>query len=299
MTPPLRYLKHTNFSLRYLEWVGLLKLLFEEDQFRMRDAYRLLYPPNPEESLSEQYDIYNDAMSWSYHFHDEVSKMLKKDRAGFPSRKDQPIRDRYALYKRIFSGEIKTLDELYTAIDFVSGPTLNKAQVNAAKKVVGQRGYQKEKLGEDFISNNTLISQAKALANFELAATQPSDADLYAIIKHLDSVAELTYGQRSNLIAFIRKRLSKFTAIDTVEAAIARKKDRAAALLWLQIKAHHRLGDIPFKLGQTRVIELIGGSATKVNAACTVLVECGAIKKLSSGVKGKAGNPAAQYKRLV
>ena len=277
MIPPLKFVENSDKSIRHLEWAGILKLVFNGDRKAMYKAYPAFQTPS---------------VTWQNHFTLETNSATD-------AFKDKPKRDTKALYLRIQGGEIQTLDELYTAIDFVSGPTLNKAQVNAAKKVVGQRGYQKEKLGEDFIYNDTLISQAKALANVELAATQPSDADLYAIIKPLDGVAELTDGQRINLVALIRKRLIKFTAIDTVEAAIARTKDRAAALLWLQIKAHHRLGDIPFKLGQTRVIELIGGSATKVNAACTVLVECGAIKKLSSGVKGKAGNPAAQYKRLV
>ena len=276
MTLEPLYHQHPDKSITHLEWHGLYVLKFNKSHMAFEDANPTFYKSG----------YYPD------HFNAEISSATEAFR-------DTHKHVKKALYLSI-GKEITTLERLYEELGWLTKPKLKGQALKDAKVRVGQREYQRDKLGDAFV-DPALASKAKRLANAELAKSNPDDAKLDAIIEGLvsDHGADLSDAQRITLKdQIIRPRLEKFNALDKVEASIAASKNKAACLLWLQIKHNHLLGD-EFVLGQKVVVEYASVTAKDVSAVRDHLVALGAIQKLQDGKRGSATKRASIYKRLV
>ncbi len=224
---------------------------------------------------------------WQEHFADEI--------------KSKPKNIKQKLYLRITNRELTSLDDVYVELRKLTKPKHNGKSLKHVKQKTAQRLFAKERDGKAFIDNNALISSAKYMSQ-ELAFTNASQEEIAAkaqdLIRIYNTHDDLNEDHKTNLINLISRRITKFEAMDRLEAIIIRKRDKNLLFLWVNIKRHYLLGETMVK-SQTEWSQFVGCRNATIPKLFKELIRLGALQKIQKGKKGATSGRASIYKRVL
>ena len=126
------------------------------------------------------------------------------------------------LVKRIRNNDFKTLDDFYKNLGSLGKAKPRGKLLKDLKKRTNQTQFQKEQLGNAFIENKLLLSEAKKVA-FELAEIDADNALVQTTALKLSkqfSRDPLSKAQMITLCDFIERQISKHLRLDRIEAKI-------------------------------------------------------------------------------
>ena len=271
MTTP-KYFKHTDLCIRFLEWKALNKA----------------DPTNPELKVDNLSD-------WSNHFY-EFAKDWQKQLGNRLS-----AHGKFALsdfYEEIERGIYAIPQEKKP----LARPAIRRSLAYQAneRKAQGRRTYQKAKLGDAFVENDTLISAIKLKAK-ELSDTRdPSESFLNEVSKLASELSEtpLSDDQLKAMSDLVSNEISKHQALDRAEAKLIDLDDKNAWFLWGKIKRNHTK-ESTFTLSARQVADYASVSKDSGTKLVKQLIKAGVIQQLSKGKSSKTERIAGLYQRLL
>ena len=201
------------------------------------------------------------------------------------------------LVKRIRNNDFKTLDDFYKNLGSRGKPRPRGKLLKDLKKRTNQTQFQKEKLGNAFIENKLLLSEAKKVA-FELAEIDADNALVQTTALKLSkqfSTEPLSEAQMITHFDFIERQISKHLKLDRVEAKILDEDNKDLYFMWGKIKRRYTKGDA-FTLPTGQVSKLVHCSKSEIVPIMKKLEKIGAIKRIQEGKAGPNSNRAALYR---
>ena len=107
-----------------------------------------------------------------------------------------------------------------------------------------RRAYAKVRDGKAFVDNDRLLFECNELAK-RLAFRSVSDEAIAQKLEHHASVLNqmLTTAQNKNLVEYIKNKIAKHEAVNKVEAAILRQRDKNLWYLWGIVKLECLVGE--------------------------------------------------------
>ena len=271
MTTP-KYFKHTDLSIRFLEW----KALYRVD------------PSNPALKV-------DDLSDWSNHFYESADDWQKKLGRKLNAHGDFSISD---FYKELEQGVYAIPQEKKP----LARPAIRRSLAYQAneRKAQGRRTYQKAKLGDAFVDNDALISAIKLKAK-ELSDTRdPSESFLSEVSELVSELSEtpLSDDQMKAMCDLVSNEISKHQTLDRAEAKLIDSDDKNAWFLWGKIKRNHTK-ESTFPLSVRQVATYASVSKDSGTKLIKKLIKAGVIQQLSKGKSSKTERIAGLYKRLV
>lgn len=271
MTTP-KYFKHTDLSIRFLEWKALNKA----------------DPTSPALKVDNLSD-------WSNHFY-EFAKDWQKQLGNRLS-----AHGKFALsdfYEEIEHGIYAIPQEKKP----LARPAIRRSLAYQAneRKAQGRRTYQKAKLGDTFVDNDALISAIKQKAK-ELSDTRdPSESFLNEVSELASELSEtpLSDDQLKVMSELVSNEISKHQALDRAEAKLIDSDDKNAWFLWGKIKRNHTK-ESTFTLSARQVADYASVSKDSGTKLVKQLIKAGVIEQLSKGKSSKSERIAGLYKRLL
>ena len=262
-----KYFDHPDKCIRYLEW-NAIKLVFDGNGKQHHDYF----------------DAYSQSwMYWADHYSAKRSDAHKQ------------------IMTASNDGTYRSIDEFYKSISNLLKPKKRGKALKDAKKRTAQKSYQQDKLGDDFIDNNDLISAAKIEAK-ALCDSQASVDDVQSKAAELASLHTdgegLSDGQMAVLINLIQRQIDKHMRPNNIEAKIIDADDKNLWFMWGKIKRTYPLGDT-FVLPTSAAAKLGGCSKTSVAPVMKELEKLGAITRTQKGARGANSGRAAIYRREV
>jgi len=199
-----KYFEHENQCIKFLEWKAL-------EKFTGIPSYKQ-YPEH-----SQRYGF------WADHFTDNKTQW------------------QHSLYVETMNGTIPALDDFYKKLEARLKGRKPKALGAQERKIQSQREYQKEKLGDAFIDNDSLISATKLKAK-ELSNTRTPGEDFTpeasALASEL-SETPLSDDQIKALSGLLSSEITKYQALNAAETKLIDSDNKNAWFLWGKIKRNH------------------------------------------------------------
>ena len=261
-----QFTEHPDQAIRFIEYHALKKLGYDGSTNQLCAAH-------PVFEGRWQY--------WSDYYH---SKPHKKHRE---------------LMTELIAGVYPTIDDFYVGIKKFLKPAIRGKALRDKKKRTAQKEYQKEKLGEAYIDNDELISQARKVA-LELA-DMGADEDAVSIkVKVLAEMyswdAPLSDIQLENLTDFVKAKMEKHLKLDRIEAKILDARDKNLYYMYGQIKRKINVGDT-IELGLVSAAKLGGCSRTYVKPVLSKLERLGFLTCTQKGKQGSQTYRSSIYRR--
>ena len=262
-----KYSEHPDICIRHLEWAALYCIIFESSWKKMGETL-------------PKYD--RRAFYWVDPFNSKAKDIHK------------------SLKQRLYLKSITTMDEFYLELDKILKPKPLGKALKDKKQRTAQSAYQKEQLGDAFIDNAQLLSQAKHSA-FQLAEDN-SDRDM--IVERANELArehskeELSSIQINTLISYIETQVNKHLKLDRVEASIIDTDDKNVVFMWNKIKRRYVKNDT-FAWTNELAAKEAHCSKSNVKTIMKKLEKLGAIKCIQRGKRGSFTRRANLYRREV
>ena len=238
-------------------------------------------------------------MYWTYPNYEQSYRLSQEHFAD--EIKSRPKNIKQKLYLRITNRELKSLNEVYAELRKLTKPKDNGKSLKHVKQKTAQRSFAKERSGKAFVENDALISSAKHMAQ-ELAFTNATQEKIAAKAEYLIQVYnahdDLNEDQKSNFIKLINRRITKFEAMDRLEAIIITKRNKNLLFLWVNIKRHYLLGETMVK-SQTEWSQFVGCRNAIIPELFKELITLGALQQIQKGKKGSTIGRASIYKRVL
>lgn len=206
----------------------------------------------------------------------------------------------HSLYVETMNGTISTLEDFYKKLEARLKGRKPKALGAQERKKQSQREYQKEKLGDGFVDNSTLISAIKLKAK-ELSNTRTPDEDFVSEASALAlelSETPLSDDQIKVLSSLMSSEISKYQALDIAEAKLIDSDNKNAWFLWGKIKRNYPK-DSKFTLSAREVAAHVQCSKDLATKLTKELLKAGLIRKLSPAKQSKTERIAALYIRCI
>ncbi len=262
-----KYFEHPDFLIRHLEWSALLCIVYKKDMRKIEEAM-----PNYNQRPYYWQDYFTDKAKEKHH----------------------------QLRIKLHTKEILTMEEFYKALDkFLKPKPLGKA-LKDKKKRTAQSTYQQERLGNAFIDNKVLLSQAKQSA-FQLAEDN-ADKDMITaraneLIKEYSNDS-LSREQQNTLINYIEAQVNKHLKLDKVEASIIDEDNKNIYFMWGKIKRRYVKGDT-FVWTNDVATKAAHCSKSEVGKIMNKLEKLGAITCIQKGKRGSFSRRANLYRREI
>ena len=261
-----QFTEHPDQAIRFIEYHALKKLVYSGNITK-------LYEAHPKFEGRWQY--------WADYYNSKPHKKHKDFMA------------------ELMAGAYPTIEDFYIGIKKLLKPTIKGKALRDKKKRTAQKEYQKEKIGEAFIDNDELISQARKVA-LELA---DSEADEDAVIIKVKVLAEmyawhdpLSDIQLQNLTRFVKVKIENHLKLDRIEAKILDAKDKNLYYMYGQIKRKTNVGDT-IELGLESAARLGGCSRTYVKPVLSKLERLGFLTCTQKGKQGSQTFRSSIYRR--
>lgn len=272
--PKLLFVDYPDKSLGHIEYMALVKLYLRPNKLTIEDDY-------PE--------IENRCGYWS----DAFFAVQKKDSNDW----------RVKLYVQVVN-TAKTFEEAQDMIRAevrVDHKQSGGEGFKSKKKIGVQSAFQQERLGDDYIMNNDLVSAAK-YACVQLASDWAEISEVEQVAAKLEAQhceEPLTDGERHTLLNEIMLPfIEKLKTPSLVESKILESGDKKLYFLWGRIKQHCPIsGEID--LAQSQVIKLASVSARDALDLVNDLVKLGALELVRKPKKGSLTGKGGKYRRLV
>ena len=269
MTSPVpKYFDTDNKLLAHLEWLAILYIVFKGNNQDMSAAYPAF----------EQRQLY-----WIDPFNQNATDDLK------------------AIKKAILQKSLPSLDDFYTSLKPASKPKPRGKMLKDKKKRTGQKAFQKEQLGDDYIDHDQMIATAKRAASvlINMRATAELIEDrAFEIEQEFSDEIQLTDGQKKTLRKVITDQIDKLMHPDNVEAKLIDTADKNVWYMWGRIKRQYAVGET-FDWSTQRATQECSCSKTTVPNVMKALVKAGAITLVQSGKAGSRSGRAAIYRREI
>ena len=263
-----QFTEHPDQAIRFIEYRALMKLVYSGSTNNLLKAH-----PEMAGRWLHWQDYYN-------------SKPHKKH-------KD--------FMTELMAGAYPTIEDFYVGIKKLLKPAMKGKALSDKKKRTAQKEYQKEKLGEAYIDNDELISQARKVA-LELA---DMNANEEAVINKVKVLAEmyawhdpLSDIQLQNLTSFVKVKIENHLKLDRIEAKILDAKDKNLYYMYGQIKRKINIGDT-IELGLVSAAKLGGCSRTYVKPVMSKLEKLGFLTCTQKGKQGSQTFRSSIYRREV
>jgi hypothetical protein len=261
-----QFTEHPDKAIRFVEYQALLRLVYSGDT-------RALLEAHPEVEGRWPY--------WQDYYHSKPHKKHKE------------------LMSELMAGVYPTIDNFYVGIKKLLKPAIKGKALRDKKKRTAQKEYQKEKLGEAYIDNDELISQARKVA-LELADTGADEEAINIKVKVLAEMytwdAPLSDIQLENLTDFVKAKIEKHLKLDRIEAKILDARDKNLYYMYGQIKRKINVGDM-IELGLVSAAKLGGCSRTYVKPVLSKLERLGFITCTQKGKQGSQTYRSSIYRR--
>ena len=261
-----QFTEHPDQAIRFIEYHALKKLVYVGNITK-------LYEAHPKFEGRWQY--------WADYYNSKPHKKHKDFMA------------------ELMAGAYPTIEDFYVGIKKLLKPAIKGKALRDKKKRTAQKEYQKEKIGEAFIDNDELISQARKVA-LELA---DSEADEDAVIIKVKVLAEmyawhdpLSDIQLQNLTRFVKVKIENHLKLDRIEAKILDAKDKNLYYMYGQIKRKINIGDT-IELGLVSAAKLGGCSRTYVKPVMFQLEKLGFLTCIQKGKQGSQTFRSSIYRR--
>ena len=261
-----QFTEHPDQAIRFIEYHALKKLVYSGNITK-------LYEAHPKFEGRWQY--------WADYYNSKPHKKHKDFMA------------------ELMAGAYPTIEDFYVDIKKLLKPAIKGKALRDKKKRTAQKEYQKEKIGEAFIDNDELISQARKVA-LELA---DSEADEDAVIIKVKVLAEmyawhdpLSDIQLQNLTRFVKVKIENHLKLDRIEAKILDAKDKNLYYMYGQIKRKTNVGDT-IELGLVSAAKLGGCSRTYVKPVLSKLERLGFLTCTQKGKQGSQTFRSSIYRR--
>ena len=260
------YIKHHDLSIRFIEAQAIRKFIYNGNAFKM------------------------------YENHEDIEKGWAHWAEAYSSKASQNQR---ALMKDLNSGVYQEIDSFYDSLKELLKPKPRGKALKDKKKRTSQKAFQKESLGDAFIDNNQLISEAKK-ASLDLA---DANADQPTIILRAKVLAELyshdaplTDEQLQTLIDLMNNQIDKHLKLDRIEAKILDQNNKNLYFMYGKIKRKVTVSET-IELGLTSASKLCGCSRTDVKPILKELEKLGFIKCIQKGKQGSTLGRSSIYRR--
>ena len=263
-----QFTEHPDQAIRFIEYRALKKLVYSGNITK-------LYETHPKFEGRWQY--------WADYYNSKPHKKHKDFMA------------------ELMAGAYPTIEDFYVGIKKLLKPAIKGKALRDKKKRTAQKEYQKEKIGEAFIDNDELISQARKVA-LELA---DSEADEDAVIIKVKVLAEmyawdapLTNIQLENLIDFVKVKIEKHLKLDRIEAKILDAQSKNLYYMYGQIKRKTNVGDT-IELGLKSASDLGACSRSDVKSIMSQLEKFGFLTCIQKGTQGSQTFRSSIYRREI
>ena len=186
--------------------------------------------------------------------------------------------------------------------DPVTKPASNedvKLIIKNKEKKNTRRAYAKVRDGKAFVDNDRLLFECNELAK-RLAFRSVSDEAIAQKLEHHASVLNqmLTTAQNKNLVEYIKNKIAKHEAVNKVEAAILRQRDKNLWYLWGIVKLECLVGEtVCMSLSQWPSIAQL--RKQDVSKYLDKLVSLNALERVVTGERGTNRMKASIFRRLV
>ena len=261
-----QFTEHPDKAIRYIEYRALKKLVYSGSTNDLLEAHPEI------------------AGRW-FHWQDYYNSKPHKKHKDFMA--------------ELMAGAYLTIEDFYIGIKKLLKPAIKGKALRDKKKRTTQKEYQKEKIGEAFIDNDELISQARKVT-LELA---DSEADEDAVIIKVKVLAEmyawhdpLSDIQLQNLTRFVKVKIENHLKLDRIEAKILDAKDKNLYYMYGQIKRKINIGDT-IELGLVSAAKLGGCSRTYVKPVMSQLEKLGFLTCIQKGKQGSQTFRSSIYRR--
>lgn len=280
MKPELLYTEHPFSALRYFEWAAVERLYAVPNGKKMHT----LYPDLPFSFWIQEFSGFKGKVNRSPRTKDA---WVAKDIGRIGPDK-----------------ELNTLEKVYAHIEAQLKPKLKGEALKDAKRTMIQREYQLEALGDAYVDNGKLVSEAKTACR-AIAAEGGSPEAVQALIDQEASRLEEVYcdealnnAQRETLRNTIMQPIvDELMAVGVLERRLLEGKEKQAYFLWGHIKAKCAVGD-QLELGQNTYKEWCGGDSKAHRKNLQVLEKLKAVR-VDWGKKGVGTQKATLVKRLL
>ena len=257
---------HPDKAIRFLEVHALKKLVYAG---RSTDLYKM-HP-----------DIAKGWPYWADHYHAKAKKTHKD------------------FMRDLNSGVYPTIDDFYEGIKKLLKPVPKGKALRDKKKRTAQKAYQQDKLGDAFIDNTPLLTEARIAAR-ELGH---NDADEITVSTKAKVLAEmyswdkpLTKDQLETLTNYIQAQMDKHLKLDIIEAKILDMKDKNIYYMYGQIKRMAAVGDT-IELGLQSASKLGKCSRSYVKPVLSQLERLGFLTCVQKGKQGSQTFRSSLYRR--
>jgi hypothetical protein len=201
--------------------------------------------------------------------------------------------------KDLNSGVYQDIDSFYASLKELLKPKPRGKALKDKKKRTSQKAFQKESLGDAFIDNNQLISEAKKASLYlaDANADQPTIILRAKVLAELYSHdAPLTDEQLQTLIDLINNQIDKHLKLDRIEAKILDQNNKNLYFMYGKIKRTINAGET-IELGLASASKLCGCSRTDVKPTLKELEKLGFIKCIQKGKQGSTLGRSSIYRR--
>lgn len=262
-----RFFNSRNKPLAWIEWVAIEKILYSGQSEDMQRAFI---------AFAQQKD------EWALQF---------QRRASLEQRK---------LLDAVKKEQIAFLEVFYQEADKLLKPRPRGKALRDKKKRTAQKAYQRQRLGEAFIDNPALLSDARKMA-FELAEDNASRQQVTEKVTQLILAHQFltpTDGQITTLFDYVERQMAKHLSLERIEAAIIDTEDKNLVFMWCKIKRRYAKYD-SFVWPTEVAARNCKCSKSEVRPIMQKLEKLGAIQRIQAGKPGPFSKRAALYRRQI